>query len=383
MIARDEQRDAVMALSALPGLGPVRIGRLLSAFGGDAAAVLRASETELRAVRDIGRETAAVVRDWKRYFDLDRARAILEEHGAAYCLKGDPEYPRRLARLEEAPFGLYIRGVVPDALTVAIIGTRRPTLYGRGIARSIARELAAAGVCVVSGMARGIDTEAHLGALETGATVAVLGCGLDIVYPPENAALHDQLGTSGGLVSEFPFGRQPDQQTFPQRNRLVSGMADAVLVVESDVKGGSMITARFAGEQGRHVFAVPGRVDQPAAKGCHALIRDGATLVTCADDILAELRFNQLDLNFSASAEAPDLFNDTDPEPLPTPEGLSSDEGAVYGSLAEGAALFPDVISDRTQLPHQRVSAALMMLELKKHVAKRSDGTFEIRATRG
>lgn len=370
------QRQALMVLNALPGLGPVRIGRLVQAFGGNAAAALQAPQARLMEVRDIGRESAAAITAWQTHFDLAREETAMSASATRFVIRDDPDYPQGLLRLPESPFGLYVRGNTPRQPMVAIIGTRRPTLYGRQVAKRLATDLARAGFCIVSGLARGIDAEAHEGALATGSTAAVLGCGIDVIYPPEHKDLYGRIAASGAVFSEFPFGRQPDQQTFPQRNRLVSGMADAVIVVESDTRGGSMITARFAAEQGRTVFAVPGRIDQPSARGCHALIRDGATLLTSADEVIEELRFMQLPLG-GTQAELP--LAEAAPAPLRPAVQLSVDEQAVLAVLADGAILHPEAISRTAGIAHPTAMAALMMLELKRIVAKRADGTYERR----
>lgn len=372
------QRQAVMVLNALSGLGPIRIGRLIEHFAGDAAAVLDASIATLREVRDIGPETAATIVSWRATFDYEKEDEALARLGASYVLRGEPGYPRNLARLPHSPLGLYIRGCVPDCASVAIVGTRRPTLYGRAQARKIAQELARAGLCVVSGMARGIDGEAHQGALEArGRTVAFLGCGIDVVYPPEHAELYKRICAEGAVVSEFSIGRQPDAQTFPQRNRLISGMSDAVLVAESDIKGGSMITARFAAEQGRTVFALPGRVDQASSRGCHALIRDGATLATSAQDIIDDIRVQLIPAQ-------PTLFEEpvqpSAPSRPTTNVNLSDDERKVLGALGDGAVLRPEAIAQTCVMNHQSVMAALMMLELKRLVARRPDASYEMQA---
>lgn len=376
MVSLDNQRDAVLVLSALPGVGPVRFNRLTEHFGGPEK-VFSASRSDLLSVRDIGKETAEAILQWEQHFNLSRELQLMERSGVRYVIRGESGYPRSLSLLGDAPPGLYVKGEVPPVLSVAIIGTRRPSIYGRGIARKFAAELARAGACVISGLARGIDTEAHEGALEGGKTIAVLGCGIDYVYPPENRQLYERIANSGALISEFPFGRKPDAQTFPQRNRLVSGISDGVLVVESDTRGGSMITARFAAEQGRTVFAVPGRIDQASSRGCHALIRDGASLVTSVDDILHELQFMQLPF----TPEALDSESACAGQHSPSHEAFFSDlnekETTIAQCFVDGEALHPDVVSQRTQLPYSDVSAALMMLELKRRLIKRTDGRFE------
>jgi DNA processing protein len=361
------QRQALMILGSLPGIGPVRIGRLIDAFGG-APAALEASTAELLQVRDIGRECAAAIAGWRTRFDLDAQEERLARLGVNFVVRGDPGYPAKLAGLPGAPWGLYVKGCIPECPCVAIVGTRRPTLYGRREAKRFAAELARAGVCVVSGLARGIDAEAHEGALESGRTVAVLGCGLDVVYPPEHEALYGRIAAQGALVSEFALGHQPDAQSFPQRNRLISGISEAVLVVESDLRGGSMITARFATEQGRGVFAIPGRLDQPSSHGCHALIREGATLATCARDIIDEIRFQPLALQPARRG-------------APAPAGLaalSDDERRALGALADGAVLHPEAIARVCVMSQQAVMAALMLLELRHLAARRPDGSYEM-----
>ena len=231
------------------------------------------------------------------------------------------------------------------------------------------------GFCVVSGLARGIDTAAHEGALSVGGkTVAVLGCGLDIVYPPENLGLYRRIAETGAVLSEFPFGRKADKQTFPMRNRVVSGISEGVVVVESDVSGGAMITARFAGEQGRLIFAVPGRIDQATSAGCHQLIRDGATLLTGVDDILNELSY--LD-GLRPRAITTEGQTSVLEQLLPQ---LDEKERRVFDSFQGGSRLGIDALTVATGLAAQEVSALLMMLELKKLVTKCADGTFEARS---
>jgi DNA processing protein len=252
---------------------------------------------------------------------------------------------------------------------IAIVGSRRPTFYGLGVAKRLGSELARLGFCVVSGLARGIDTAAHEGALEAGGrTVAVLGTGLDIVYPPENLDLYRRIAESGAVLSEFSFGRRADRNSFPMRNRIVSGMSIAVVVVESAADGGAMITARFAGEHGRLLFAVPGRIDQSTSAGCHQLIRDGATLLTGVDDIVSELSY----LGGLRPAPIPEKSR-----PAEASVELNEDEQTVFSRFADGAILGADVLARETGLAAAQVSAALMLLELKHLIGKRLDGSYE------
>jgi DNA processing protein len=369
-------KQALMVLNGLPNIGPVSLRRLLDRFGDDPLAVLDASPTQLTSVSGVGGVTASTLGDWKRHFNLEREEGALARHGVAFVTMLDPEYPPLLRETYDPPIGLYFKGEyrVTDPC-VALVGTRGPTLYGRGVAKRLAADLSRLGFCVVSGMARGIDSESHLGGLEAqGRTVAVLGCGLDIIYPPENLDLYRKIAEHGAVVSEFPFGRRADRQSFPMRNRVVSGLSLATVVVESGNHGGSMITARFAGEQGRQVFAIPGRIDQPSSHGCHQLIRDGAPLLTSVEELVEALNFGgQLHLNLDASESAGSAGRATEAV------NLDATERTIADSLSDGAILFPDAIARLTEFPLPTVTASLMMLELKGVVAKRADGAFERR----
>lgn len=368
------ERQAYLVLNALPNVGPVTVSRLLEEFGGDPRALLRANGRRLQAVSGIGEAISRSVTGWPESIDLEREESRLSDLGAEYLTPADASYPKLLRELRDAPVALYRRGpLTVESPAVAMVGTRRPTLYGRGVARQLSSELAKLGFTIVSGLARGVDREAHEGALGVdGKTVAVLGCGIDVVYPPENADITESIGLRGALMSEFSLGTRPDRQTFPRRNRLISGMVQGVIVIESDTSGGSMITARFAADQGKQVFAVPGRIDQASARGCHQLIREGATLVSCVEDIVSELRFQQLDLTFEEHRQA-------EPAPTSPPVDLSPEEEKILESLKGGETLHPDALVQRTGLPQHAISAGLLMLELKRLVGKRSDGTFERR----
>jgi DNA processing protein len=287
------ERQALLVLNALPNIGPITTNRLLEELGGDPRAIFAAGARRLEAVRGVGPAISRTLVQWREQFDLEREERKLAEAGAAFITARDDAYPRALRQIHDPPIGLYRRGGYAfDLPGVAVVGSRRATLYGQSVAKKLGADLAGRGFCVVSGLARGIDTAAHEGALAAGGrTVAVLGNGLDIIYPPENLELYRRIAEQGAVVSEFPFGRRADRQSFAMRNRIISGMCEAVVVVESDVDGGAMITARFAGEHGRLIFAVPGRIDQPSSRGCHQLIRDGATLFTGIDDLLAEMNY--------------------------------------------------------------------------------------------
>lgn len=287
------ERQAFLALNALPGVGTIGLNRLLEAYGGDPRAALAGDSRRLGAI--LGSRPAAIasVRDWRSHFDPAKEETKMERSGVAFIGQGDPGYPQLLAEIPDPPVGLYRKGAyIFDRPCVAIVGSRRATAYGQSVAKSLGAELGRRGYCVVSGLARGIDTAAHEGALSVGGrTVAVLGTGIDIIHPPENLALYRRIAEQGSILSEFPFGRAADKDSFAMRSRVVSGLCEAIVVVESDQYGGAMATARASGEQGRLLFAVPGRIDQSTSAGTNQLIRDGATLLTRVDDIIQELQF--------------------------------------------------------------------------------------------
>ncbi len=368
------EAQAFLILNALPNIGPITLNRLLAELGGDPRTVLAAEAKRLESVKGVGRAISTTVCGWREHFDLEREERRMEQARAAFVTNRDPGYPRLLREIPDPPIGLYRKGGYAfEAPCVAMVGSRRTTLYGQAVAGKLAAGLARLGFCVVSGLARGIDTAAHEGALSAGGrTAAVLGTGIDLIYPPENLDLYRRIEEHGAILSEFPFGRRADRQSFAMRNRIVAGICEAVIVVETDVSGGSMITARFAGEQGRLLFAVPGRIDQPSSAGCHQLIRDGAILLTSVDDLLSEL--NYLDgLRPAPVAAAPSgdvRSSDT---------GLTPDERAMLAPFAGGAMLSIDELAAHTGRSTAEVSATMMMLEISRRVVKRVDGRFEAR----
>lgn len=371
--------QALLVLNALPHVGPITLNRLLAALGGDPCAVLAAERGRLEAVKGVGPVMAETIQRWREHVDLKREEERLAAAGADFITPHDPGYPRLLREIHDPPIGLYRQGRYECGHPgVAIVGSRRTTLYGQAVARKLAAELGRLGFCVVSGLARGIDTAAHDGALSAGGrTVAVLGAGLDIIYPPENLGLFRRIAADGAILTEFPFGRRADRQSFAMRNRIVAGMCEATVVIESDVNGGAMITARFAGEYGRLVFAVPGRIDQNTSAGCHQLIRDGATLLTGVDDLLSELDY------LDGLRPAPIGAQPVAPAP-PVPDvGLTAEESRVCDAFRGGAILTPDAITALTGLGAAELSSILMLLELKKVVVRRADGAFEARTSGG
>jgi DNA processing protein len=286
-----DSRQAYIALNMMQGIGPVRVRTLVAALGSPEA-VLAADREALLAVVGVGADTVSKIVDQRARIDVAREEEQAGALGARLVTPVDAEYPKRLLQIYDPPMALYVQGTLQarDEHGVALVGSRRTSHYGLETAERLAFRLAENGVTVVSGLARGIDTAAHRGALKgRGRTVAVLGGGLDCLFPPENAGLAKEISGQGSVMSEYLMGRQPDKTTFPVRNRIVSGLSLGVVVVEADVTSGAMITANQAMEQGRTVFAVPGRIDSIGARGPHKLIKSGARLVESVDDILEEL----------------------------------------------------------------------------------------------
>ena len=347
------EKEAWVALNLIPGLGPVKVRRLLERFG-SARQILSAGEEDLRGVAGVGGDLARTIRDWRRHVDVEGEIKLAGELGARIISMADGEYPEILKQIHDPPVVLYLWGGFEgrDRHAVGVVGTRNPSVYGSEMANKLAYQLAYAGVTVVSGLARGVDTAAHLGALAAGGrTIAVVGSGLAQLYPPENAELAERIRGSGVVVSEFPLRTSADRQTFPMRNRIVSGLSVGLLVVEAGVRSGALITAGMAAEQGRSVFALPGRVDSPRSAGCNRLIQQGAKLVTCAQDVLDE--FGLL------FREVPELRG------REMPEGLSEVERKVFEAVGDGEPTVDEVVG-RSGLPTNEVASTLLSLELRK-----------------
>ena len=359
------ESEAYFILNLLSGIGPVKAKRLRERFGSLDLA-LTARGADLRSVEGIGPELVEKLTSWKESTDADRERKWAEELGLSIVTMADKAYPVSLSEIYDPPLVLYIKGKVPETWPrgVAVVGSRETSHYGLETAKKLGYQLAYAGVPVISGLARGIDTAAHLGALAAkGTTWAVLGCGLDKMYPPENDALAAKIVESGGcLISELPLGTSPDKRTFPMRNRIVSGLSFGTLVIEAGRQSGALITARQALDQGRQVFAVPGRIDNPLAQGCHQLIKEGAKLVEGVEDILAELEFLPL-----RAEEAP--------APRPLPDNLTPEEQKVYSAIDLDETPI-DFITRVSGLPSGSVSSALLRLEMRKLVKQMPGKVF-------
>ena len=353
-----DTREALVALNLVDGVGPIRVRQLLEYFG-DAAAILRASRQQLLQVRGVGEETAESIAHWEQTVDLGAELKRIADFGCKIVIQSDPEYPESLRQIYDPPIVLYVKGdLLPrDKNAVAMVGSRMTTHYGLEVARKLGYQLAYLGVTVVSGGARGIDSAAHQGAINgKGRTIAVLGTGINLVQPPENAKLFEQIAANGALITQFPFNRPGDKQSFPIRNRIVAGMTLGTVVVEANLTSGALITANFATEYGRQVFAVPGRIDSPRSKGCHDLIKKGAKLCEGAEDILSEFEYLFPPTNRPASAAETGI--------LPALE-LSEKEQKAYDTLSNEEISIDDVIR-RSGLPASAVSVALLSLEMKR-----------------
>ncbi|MCC7103908.1 MAG: DNA-protecting protein DprA [Chloroflexi bacterium] len=347
-------------LSLAPGLGPVRIKRLIEFFG-EPEAAWRAPESALLAAGLDRRTIEGIVASRKKWVP-ERVWERLTGLGAKVVTLGDGTYPVLLREIPDPPVVLYYRGSIEpaDRFSVAVVGTRKATSYGRQAAGVMATELARAGVTVVSGLARGIDGEAHSAALRAGGrTIAVLGSGLDRIYPSEHQGLARQIAERGAVVTEYPPGTKPDAVNFPRRNRVIAGLCLATLVVEGQATSGSMITALLALEQGRDVYAVPGEIFSPAAEGPLRLIRDGAKPAISPEDVLE-------DLNLTAAVESREIVEAIPADPT---------EAAVARALA-AEALHVDEIARTVELPMSQVSAALLLMELRGLVRQVGAGTY-------
>ena len=356
------EREALIALNMLPRIGPIRVSRLISRFG-SAAGVLAAPESRLRLIDGIGNETGGIIHRWQDHVDLGRELTDASARGIGILTPEDDVWPAPLREISDAPVVLYVWGALEDRdrHAFAVVGSRRTTHYGRDCAHKLSFQLAGAGFTIISGLARGIDTAAHEGALAAGGrTVAVLGSGLGKVYPPENMALAEKIADGcGAVVSEFPLLTAPDQQTFPQRNRIVAGWCGGLLVVECPKRSGALITANLANEYGRQVYAVPGPIDRPSSAGCNELIRNGAPLVSDGAQILDDL--SHLPLQIPCGGAAPP------PEPVgPPPRAdLSKEEELILSQLGR-EEWSVDKIVESTGLPAQTISACLLQLEMKR-----------------
>lgn len=371
----------VMALSLVPELGPRRVRRLISLMGGPEPA-LHASISQLQSIPSIGKPLASRIAR-----GLTEARDSIDRHwqhaldaGVSILPFDDPDFPQQLTGDEHAPAILYVRGSIAALAKpgIGIVGSRKCSAYGLDQATRFAAALADAGWSIVSGGARGIDTAAHHAAVRNGGcTVAVLGCGLDHCYPSENAELFRRIVEAGGaVISELPMHCAPDAKNFPARNRIIAGLATGVIVVEADQRSGALITARQAGEMGKEVMAIPGRIDVSTSKGCHDLIRDGVQLVTSPQDVLEAvepIRERPAIAHLFTTPMADEDHASDGTEDARTPNSI---EDAILQAL--GTALTLDELCERVGLPPEQVRASVTLLEIRRRV--RREGSRLVRS---
>lgn len=387
MVGVDPSLTAALSLQLTPGVGPKTYGALVKAFG-SAGAVWNASSADWAEVPGVGRKLVEQLRLARDGRLAEKELAWCAANGVRVIADSHPAYPQSLSKIPDPPAICFSRGeLIPqDQLAIAVIGSRQCTLYGRQQTERLAAGLARAGITVVSGLARGIDSAAHRGALSAnGRTIAVLGTGLNNVYPPENQGLAEEISRSGAVVTEMPHDQAALPGLFPQRNRIISGLSLGVLVVEAHRKSGAMHTVRHALEQGRDVFALPGRVDSLASEGCHDLIRDGATLVRNIDDILGQL--GPLTQPVETRGTDASLGATSPNGPAPSPAGvvqnareltLNEIERAVLARVAAEPKAVDLILSScatgDSPLEPSRVLATLTILEMKRFVQRLPGG---------
>lgn len=366
----EERLRAWLVLARVPGVGPSTASGLIERFG-DPRRILAAGRGELQAAGLKPAAVDAIVDPPEAAVAADLAWA--DGEGLSILTRDDPRFPFALARIAGCPLLLFVRGdpAVLNEPMLAIVGSRNPTPSGIEITRQFASQLAACGFTIASGLAIGVDGAAHAGALESGRTVAVLGTGPDRVYPAAHRDLARRIADTGALVTEYPPGTAAVGSNFPRRNRIISGLSLGTLVTEAAPKSGSLITARYAVEQGREVFAIPGSIRNPLARGCHALIRDGAKLVETTADILEELA-PLLGSDLGSHVRQAFAQGETDSA---APMGLDADHLRLLENLGHDP-VSPDDLIRRTGLPAQSVASMLLLLELEGYVSSHPGGRY-------
>jgi len=349
------------------GVGPVTFAKLIKHFG-SADQALGASVSQLSKIDGIGFKTAEQIAATRNKFDVTNELELADKLGVWIINIEDKRYPPVLKQIYDPPPVLYIKGTLTrqDNLAISIVGTRRCSLYGQEQASRLAHLLSSAGFTIISGMARGIDTAAHHGALSaSGRTIAVQGCGLANIFPPENKKLFELIAESGACISELPLRYEPLSENFPPRNRIIAGLSLGTIVIEAGLNSGALITAQAALENNREVMAVPGKIDSPASKGTHQLIKQGAKLIESVEDVMEALGYigEQLQSHVSQAAQKASKKVET---PLfdASQFRLSDDEKTIYDCLSKEALHIDQIIAD-TNLPAGNINAGLISLRLK------------------
>jgi len=352
--------DALIILNAITGLGSITIRKLIKYFG-SAERVLSLPVHTLKETKVVSDRIVAQISSFAQDEYLKKEYDLTKKGNVRLVTYEDKDYPSNLREIADFPLVLYVKGDIPKDIdfSVAMVGSRRASIYGLNISEKFSMALAELGITVVSGMARGIDTAAHRGTLKAkGTTVAVLGCGLSTIYPAENKKLFEAISTSGAVVSEFPMETPPAAYNFPRRNRIISGLSLGVVVVEAALRSGALITSNFALEQGREVFAVPGKVDTPNAGGTNRLIKQGAKLVSSIDDILEELKPQFQNRLALSDIQSENLINEEK-----TIE-LSAEEQELYNKISDEPKHIDALFYSCSQ-PASKIMAVLLKLELK------------------
>jgi DNA processing protein len=358
------RKEAFIALNMVPHLGPVHLRRLLDIFGSPDR-VLAAGRNELQQVEGLNQALIDSLVSWESVVNLQQELLHVQEFGATVLTLDDTEYPALLRQIHDPPTVLYIWGKLEsrDHHAIGVVGSRRTTHYGLECAKKLSYQIAYSGLTVISGLARGIDTAAHQGALAAkGRTVAVLGTGLHHLYPAENRALAEKIASCGAVVTEFPMETTPDRQTFPMRNRIISGWGFGLLVVEAGVNSGALISASQAADQGRNLYAIPGPIDRPTSHGTNRLIQQGAKLVMSVDDILEDVHV---------------LFPKAPALSASKPLDLEGDLLKVYESIGSQETSIDEII-ERSGLGAGSATAALLQLEMRRLV-KQLPGKFFVK----
>jgi DNA processing protein len=357
-----------LALNFIPDIGPVLAGRLLSAFGSPEN-IFQVSVRELKQVEDIGETRAKNIISFNQWDIVDREIEKAEKNRVQLIPGNDSAYPEIMKRIHGAPTVLYVKGELKDTdrYAVAMVGSRISSDYGMRVAERMSQKLSSSGLTVVSGMARGIDSVSHKGALKAGGrTIAVLGSGLDVPYPPENRRLMNEIAVSGAVISEFPFGTLPNKENFPRRNRIISGLSLGVIVIEAALDSGSLITVAYALEQGREVFAVPGNITSRNSKGTNDLIKKGAKLVESAEEVIDEL-----------SPQIKGILREEKTNSEKLLAVMTDDEKKLYNYLNNEPKHIDSIIRG-INMPTSRTLSILLSLELKGIVRQLQGKNFSL-----
>ena len=364
-----------IALKSIEGVGNITFPALVDKFG-SLPAIFAAPVSHLKEIQGISKEIATAITGFRDWDKVKEELELIDKNKINIITYQDDPYPAKLMNIYDRPPFLYVRGNLnKDDINIAIVGSRQASTYGKYTTEKISRELALKGLTIVSGMARGIDSVAHRGALTAhGRTIAVLGSGLDVIYPPENKILFADIIQNGAVISEFPLGTPPRSANFPTRNRIISGMSYGVVIVEAGEKSGSLITARLALEQGREVFAVPGSIDAAGSRGTNKLIKQGAKLIENTDDIMEEI-LPQID---RATVLKPSSVSNSEVIAAKSAEILSTVDQKIIGLISGGRVHIDDLISS-SGLSSADILSALTTLELKGLVQQHPGKFFSLK----